>query len=362
MLKYQHKSNTLEKLSQNTKKSGVSFIILGIILTIVMILSATRVIQGTFGTKLAEVIVYAIIAIGFSYLIGYSGLASLGTAGLVGVGAYICAIFTKKAVTLGWIAHGWSIIVIAIVALIAALIIGLVIGFASLRIEGLFLAIVTLGLSEVLNKVFINANTITDGVNGYTIPYTYLFGDIQIGKLGMNITMCVVLVLILIITNNVGKSATGRAMLSMKNSTSAAQAMGISLLKYRLMAFMLSTAYAALAGVLYMAVTKFTVPSKWSLVFSLNILAACVFGGSRNLWGIMFGAFLIFGLEPLFLVNVTLLRDNSWLLSVIIGVILILIVLFYRGGVIQLLNDIKRGFMKLTRRWRAKKYGYDEEQ
>ncbi len=360
MFKYRDAATHKFNLTKGFKKPWVGFVVLGIVLVLLMYLSSARIIQFSFGNKLAEVITYCIIAIGFSYLLGYAGLSSLGTAGLVGIGAYVCAFFTKKGVQTGVLSGPWPLLVIFIIAIVIALIIGLIIGFASLRIEGLFLAIVTLGLSEVLYQVFVNANAITDGVNGISIKLVSILGDFELSKLGVNIMVVLFLVFMLIITYNVQRSVTGRAMLAMKNSTSAAQAMGISLLKYRLMAFMLSTVYCAIAGVLTMAAVQYTDPKKWSLLFSLNILAACIFGGSRSLWGIMFGAFIVFGVEPLFLTNIPALRDNSWILSVIIGAILILLVLFYRGGVIQLINDIKSLFKKAIEKRRVKKYGYEE--
>ena len=161
----------------------------------------------------------------------------------------------------------------------------------------------------------------------------------------------------MMLTYNLGKSSTGRAMLAMKNSTSAAQAMGISLLKYRLLAFLLSTAYAGFAGIIFMSYYQYSAPTNFTLMFSLNILAACLIAGSRSLWGIVAGTFIVFGLTPIFLQDIGIFRNNPWIMPVITGVIIILIIMFYKGGLVQLVNDIKKLGYKCSAKWRMKKYG-----
>ena len=191
------------------------------------------------------------------------------------------------------------------------------------------------------------------------LRFPVIFGDLRLDRLSMMLIVAAFMTLLLILTYNLGKSQTGRAMLAMKNSTSAAQAMGISLLKYRLLAFVLATAYAGLAGALLMGFSRYTDPYSWTLMFSLQILAACIFGGTRSLFGIIFGTFIVLGIVPMFLQNVEYLRNNSWLFNVIIGVVLILIVLFYRGGVMQLFRDIRKFFTSIRRRLWVRKYGND---
>ena len=289
----------------------------------------------SFAKALGQTVIYAIAALGFSFLMGYAGLPSLGTAGFAGLGAYITGFFLNTYTSLPY----WSILIIV---LLVSVMLGIIVGFISLRIEGLFLAIVTLGLSEVLGQLFLNAEW-TGGPNGMKTAYINLLPHIL--RMRTNISMLytivvVVIVLLMMLTSNLISSPTGRAMLAMKNSTSAAQAMGISLLKYRLFAFILATTFAGIAGSMHMIYGQYTDPVQWTLMFSLNVLAACLVGGAKSIWGGLFGALIIFGLTPLFFQDIAFLRNNSWIMSVISGILIILIVLFYPGGVAQFANNI----------------------
>ncbi|MCL2007878.1 MAG: branched-chain amino acid ABC transporter ATP-binding protein/permease, partial [Treponema sp.] len=229
-----------------------------------------------------------------------------------------------------------------IIVLAVSVGLGTIVGFISIRIQGLFLAIVTLGLSEVLGQVFLNAGW-TGGPNGMRTGYIRLLPNLL--NIRSNLTMLysiviVMMVLLMILTYNLITSPTGRAMLAMKNSTSAAQAMGISILRYRLFAFIIATAFAGVAGSLHMLYGQYTDPNQWQIMFSLNILAACLVGGAKSIWGVLIGVLVIFGLQPLFFQDFAFLRNNSWIMTVISGVLIILVVMFYPGGLAQLFGSI----------------------
>lgn len=331
----------LNKVGNFIKNPYSTFILFGVVLiTISLLQQNTDLIKYSFVSALTVCMCYGIVAIGFSYLLGYAGLSSLGTAGFVGLGAYMTVIIMSRF-------PGVNFIVIVAIVLLVALLLGIIVGFISLRIEGIFLAIVTLGLSEVLYQIFTNASDITGGSNGIKFKGNInLLPGIELNREATFVMIVVVLIALMILTYNLVNSPTGRAMLAMKNSTSAAQAMGISLLKYRLLAFILATLYAALGGALLVSTTKYTDPKGWTIMFSLNILAACLLGGARNLWGVLFGTFLCFGLSPMFLNDITFLRENPWILSSIIGVILILVILYYPGGFVQMINEVKAKVFK----------------
>ena len=292
----------------------------------------------------ATVLIFSIVGFGFTYLLGYAGLASLGTAGFVGLGAYLTGFMLKNYTQIPYP-------VVILLVLLVSLLLGLIVGFISLRIEGIFLAIVTLGLSEIFYQIFNNWIDFTNGPNGASIAKAPIFQTL----LGMGsadarrwffIFLVVLTVFLMMLTHNLGKSSTGRAMLAMKNSTSAAQAMGISLLRYRLLAFLLSTAYAGLAGVMFMSYFKYSAPQNYTIMFSLNILAAVLIGGSRNLIGTLVGSFIVFGMTPIFLQDIAFFKDNPWIINVTIGAIIIVIVMFYPGGLTQVVNTVKAKFSK----------------
>lgn len=134
-----------------------------------------------------------------------------------------------------------------IVTVMISLFSGVLVGFISLRIEGIYLAILTLGLSEILRNTFISLKSSIK----LDMSKVRLFG-VKIGEEQVYLLILALFVLLLFITSNLIRSPIGRALLSVKNSTSAAQAMGINLMKYRVLAFVISTVYAAIAGLMYM--------------------------------------------------------------------------------------------------------------
>lgn len=349
---------TALKAKQITKSPFFAFIVFGIILILLQLIAITGAIKSNVINGLAMVLIYSIVGFGFTYLMGYAGLASLGTAGIVGLGAYLSGFILKTYTTLPYI-----VVILAVLAV--SIVLGVIIGFISLRIEGIFLAIVTLGLSEVLYQIFNNWIDFTGGPNGLSINFHPIFQQIFKMKTidarrAYFVFIVILTVFIMVITYNLCKSSTGRAMLAMKNSTSAAQAMGISLLKYRLLAFILSTVYAALGGILYFGYNKAALPNSFMLMFSLNILCAVIIGGTRNMWGTIFGTFVVFGINSIFLQKIPFFNKNSWLIYVVIGIIIILVIMFYQGGVVQLVGDIKKAIEKATAKRRLYKYGEDD--
>ena len=130
-----------------------------------------------------------------------------------------------------------------------------------------------------------NLEPITGGFSGKGAEYPALLGNIVLNQKQTYVLLVVALVLLMMLTHNLTNGQLGRALHAMRGSQVAAQAMGVSLLKYRLIAFSLATAYASLAGALYVHFIKFVYPSTWTLPVSLTILAIIVVGGMRSLYG-----------------------------------------------------------------------------
>ncbi|MDO4543133.1 MAG: branched-chain amino acid ABC transporter permease [Clostridia bacterium] len=329
------------------------YALFGIILVVLQLISSLgsefgiRIIPVSFMTALGSTLIYSMVSMGFCLLLGYSGLASLGTAGFIGIGSY-CAFFCFQE----W---GLPYIVAIGMTLAISIIIGVFVGFISLRIEGIYLAIITLGLSEILRYAL---QTIRATVN-IDLSNITLFGT-RIDKEVVFYLIVAVLLLLIWITNNLIKSPTGRAMLAMKNSTSAAQAYGISLMKYRLLAFVLSTVYAALAGIMYMMYLR-SVSTSMSTLFrlttSLNILGAVIIGGAKSIWGVLAGTFIVFGLDSMFLQSIPLFNDNPTLITLFTGILIILVVMFYPGGLQQLFTMLKGKISAAIGKRREAKYG-----
>ena len=336
-----------EQYSKLAKYPLSQFIAFGVVLCVLQILSSMGFVPVSFMTAVGNTLIYAIVAIGFCLLLGYSGLASLGTAGFIGIGVYITYYGLQV----------WNLpyIVILAIALGVSILLGIAVGFVSLRIEGIYLAIITLGMSEILRTTFQAIKS------SLTVSMTNIkmFG-IRVDKSVVFILIVVMLILLMWIISNLMKSPTGRAMLAMKNSTSAAQAFGISLMKYRLLAFVISICYASIAGIMYMMYIRSistSMSSLFTLTTSLNILGAVIIGGYKSLWGALSGIFIIYGMQSMFLQNIKFFNDNPTIIMLFTGVLIILVVMYLPGGLAQLVTQWKFKIKAKRAEWRARKYG-----
>ena len=326
----------------------MQFVLFGVIMCVVGALATAKILPYSWQSAFSTTFSYAIASVGFCLLMGYSGLASLGTGGFIGIGTYsVHYIMAESGLTLG---------VAIVVATAVAVVIGVIVGFISLRIEGIYLVILTLGLSEILRNIYM---ALQDKI---TLSKPTIFG-IEIPRQASIYLVMVALVVVMILTSNLINSPTGRAMLAMKNSTSAAQAMGISLLKYRLLAFVICTAYASLAGVMLMVTVRSATASYgtgfYALITSLNILAAVIIGGYKSIWGAIFGTFIMYGLQTTLLNNVQFLSENPVIITFISGVLVIVVVMFYPGGVAQLIAELKAKIKKALAKRKEAIYGKD---
>lgn len=315
----------------------LGFIALAVALILIQVLAlpSVKIIQASTARGFGNFMVHIIIVLGYFLLLGYAGLASLGTAGFVGLGTYLTGYLLATA--------GLPPLLVLLITILAGVILGLVVGFISLRIEGMYLAIITLGLAEMLSVLFKNAIGFTGGVSGLNIYSTRvnLFGFIRLTRESTYFFIVAVLLALLILTYNITKSPVGRAMLSMKNSESAAQTMGVSSLKYRLLAFVIATVFAMIAGYLYMLYYRYSEPTKWNLNLSLNVLAAVVIGGTGSIWGILIGTYFVFSLNDTLLIKIPFFNQYPSAFIFLTGLLMILVVMFYPGGISQLIFTIR---------------------
>ncbi|MBR3276326.1 MAG: branched-chain amino acid ABC transporter permease [Eubacterium sp.] len=315
------------------KKHYLGYIIFGFLISLLPIATKAGVLKTSMIGIVGGTIIYSIVAQGLNINLGFAGLTSLGTAGFMGLGAYASAFFTEN---LGW---KWEAALIVSIAI--CVILGLVVGLISLRVEGLYLGIITLCIAEIFRKTFEELDPITGGYQGKSASFpTIFFGSWKLNQIQNYVLLAIIMVIMMILTYNLVHGQIGRAMHAMRGSTSAAQAMGISLFKYRLMAFALSTGYAALGGVLYVHFFRFVYPSTWTLVLSLNIVAMVVIGGSRTIFGPFLGAVIVYSLQDLVIKRIPVIGDLNGISYIISGVLIILVVMFYPKGVINFFSSI----------------------
>jgi branched-chain amino acid transport system permease protein len=332
----------------------LAYIIFAVVLVVMQELAKDGMISTSFIGAVGSTLIYCIVGLGFCLLLGYSALASLGTAGFIGIGAYITYYCLQE--------YEVGVGIAFILAIVVAVAVGVFVGTISLRIEGIYLAIVTLGVAQIIKEV-LSALVDTIKISPKNITLLGMAFNIREVKQAVFFLIVAVMLLLMWITHNLINSPTGRAMLAMKNSTSAAQAFGISLMKYRLLAFVLSTILAALAGLLYMLYIRSQQNSTgvlFTLSTSLNILGAVIIGGTKSIWGTIGGTFIIFGIDSMFLQDIKFFNENPTLITIVCGLLVILVVMFFPGGLVQL---VKGGIFKLKTlfvKWRIRRYGIEE--
>ena len=230
----------------------------------------------TYRSLLGDMSIWIILAVSLSLVVGFLGELSLGHAGFMSVGAYLGAVITNVLIANLKIENTFVIIVVSVfVGGVSAAACGFIVGLPALRLKGDYLAIVTLAFGEIVRVIFKNANpNIFGGAGGlqlknyFTIDRKYFF---IIGFLFVILTIAVI--------QNTIRSKHGRAITAIRDNEIAAKATGINVTKYKLMGFVISAAFAGIAGVLMTLKDGTVLYSKFDYNYSIEILVIVVLGG-----------------------------------------------------------------------------------
>ncbi|WP_372828013.1 branched-chain amino acid ABC transporter permease [Polaromonas sp.] len=258
----------------------------------VLVLALMPALFGSFGLNLLTAIFVASVGVlGLNLLSGVAGQISLGHAGFLLIGAYAQAILTTdyKVPTL------LAIFVSGAVAAVASL----VVGIPSLRLKGLYLAITTLAFTFIVRHIVLFADNITRGSAGMPVDALSVLGFSLKGDVRFYYAALVMLVLFVFITMNLMRSRIGRAWLALRDHDIAARAMGIDLMRYKLLAFMVSAFYTGVAGAMVALQTRFINVDTFSVLISIEALAMVIVGGIGRIHGAILGAALIIFLPEL---------------------------------------------------------------
>ncbi len=265
---------------------------------LLVVLAAPFVLNQYWNYTLGTVGIYVLLGLGLNIIVGMSGLLVLGYAAFFAVGAYTMAILTAPAphnIMLSF----WVVLPISVVlACFAALLLGLPV----LRMRGDYLAIVTLGFGEII-RILVRSemmDTFTGGPRGIrAVGHPMLFGkDIGTEFYFMYIIL-IAIFLAIFITRRLENSRVGRAWRAMREDETVAQAMGVYMLKYKLLAFATGAAFAGLGGAIFASRNSFTGPEDFTLLVSINVLALLIVGGLNSVPGIILGAVVLKGLPEI---------------------------------------------------------------
>lgn len=286
------------------------------------------VINSFIENMLVTIGINIILAVGLNLIIGFAGQFSLGHAGFMAIGAYASAIITNS------INSPFGFYVSMGVGVVLAIVIALVVGIPTLRLRGDYLAIATMGAAEII-RIIINNLKITNGAAGmFNIPQ---FADWAI----VYVMMCLTTIVIV----NFIHSRGGRAVMSVREDEIAAEAMGINVFKWKLAAFVLGAATAAIAGSLHASFLQTIAPNDFNIMSSISILIIVVLGGVGSITG-TFVAATVLGVMDIILQNFGTLR------MVIYAVALILIMIFKPSGI---LGTWELSFSRILKRIKVKR-------
>ncbi len=276
-----------------------------------------------------QIAIYSAMALGLNVVVGQAGLLDLGYAAFFAIGAYTWAIFGSMQAN-NFIAGnhfplaGWWFYVFLFIAIITTAITGLIVGLPALRLRGDYLAIVTLGLGEVVRVIANNLNqpvNITNGAVGITPVIRPPLGFLENILVALNVRsdlhyqiyfyllVLVIIGIIVMVNINLNNSRYGRAWVAIREDETAAKSMGIPMLKTKLIAFATGAAFSGAMGVVYAATRTFVSPETFTLLASVAILGYVVLGGMGSINGV------ILGTASLIILNLDVLKNLSRFLN-----------------------------------------------
>jgi branched-chain amino acid transport system permease protein len=276
---------------------------------------ALLVAEGFALYVLTTLALMVVAALGLNLLIGYTGQISLGHAAFLAIGAYTHVILYTQ---------GAPLLVTILAGALVASFFGFLIGIPALRLKGPYLAIATLGFQVAVDQTLGRWEGVTGGRMGLGVPAMDIFGARLDDK--MKFLLCfAVSVLSVVAVYNLSRSRVGRAFVAIRDNETAAEAMGVGLVKYKTMAFALSAFITGLAGALYAHLFDRINPSHFTLLMSIELLVMVVVGGLASVLGSVLGASLLVLLPHV----ISSFRDFQ---AIIVGSILIGVLLFEPMG------------------------------
>lgn len=267
---------------------------------ILLVLVALPLIGGPYVSQVMLIVaLYALMGMGLNLEYGLAGLLDLGFVAFFAIGAYACALLSADsplalAQLSFWVAMP--------VAVLAAALVGVLFGLPVLGVRGDYLAVATLGLGEIVRILVTSdiARPVLGGAQGILgIPRPAVAGHALNGPVALYFLTLAATLLAAFVALRLAHSKLGRAWRALRDDEEVAQALGVDLVRAKLLAYGLGAAFAGLAGAIFAAMVSAIYPSSFQLLVSINVLALIVVGGTGSLPGIVLGAMVLVGLPEL---------------------------------------------------------------
>lgn len=294
----------MKKINSRSLNGFINYGLVIAFFVVIQVLSSMGMLSNSFSGQLIPICAYIVMALSLNLVVGISGELSLGHAGFMSVGAFTGVIVSsvlQNTVEFTPIRLGLAMVIGAVTAGIA----GVIIGIPVLRLQGDYLAIVTLAFGEiirnVLNCVYLGMDSTglhfsmkdamsmgleEDGITIMNGP----MGAVGVQKISSFLGGIILILVVLFVIQNMVNSRSGRAISAIRDNRIAAEACGLNITKYKMMAFVTSAAMAGAAGALYALNFSTVVPKKFDFNTSILILVFVVLGGIGNLRGSMIAA------------------------------------------------------------------------
>ena len=273
----------------------------------------------------ALIFIASFAALGLNLLMGYAGQVSLGHAGFLGIGAYATAIVPAQL--------GVSPLLGAGVGVLAAGTLAYLVGRPILKLKGHYLAVATLALGILIAMVITNESRVTGGPDGMAVARLEVFGFrlrtpqhwywITGGMLALGV----------IVAENLMRSPTGLALRALHDSEVASEVLGVDVARYKLIVFVVSAVYAALAGACLALLNGHITPEVAGFLRSIELVTMVVIGGMGSMLGAVVGAALLGLLEQA-------LAHFHDIESIVLGVVMMAVMIFLRAGIVPSLAGL----------------------
>jgi branched-chain amino acid transport system permease protein len=284
--------------------NGTSLLLLAVVLVVL-----PQLIGSTLSQVLGQVGVYLLMGLGLNIVVGYAGLLDLGYVAFFATGAYLTAVFTaaNRVTSLGdlvepaFVLHLNFYLAVPFVIIVTAFV-GVLIGAPVLRLRGDYLAIVTLGFGEIA-RVLVQSSWLQEFTGG---PQGLRdVTDAAIGGVGFRdpqpffYLVLVFCALAVFVSQRLAGSRVGRAWNAMREDEMAAEAMGVSTIKFKLLAFAMGAAVGCLSGAMFAVQIGSIAPASFTVLVSITVLAVVILGGMGSIPGVIVGTLLLIGLPGL---------------------------------------------------------------
>ncbi|MEH7114991.1 branched-chain amino acid ABC transporter permease [Neobacillus niacini] len=313
------------------------FTTMGIIFSLVLPLLIGNYWLNTLNFALIAVIG----ALGLNILTGLTGLISIGHGAFVAIGAYVAAILSS---------YGFSFIFVFFLTAIITMLFGLIVGLPALRLEGLYLAVSTFVFHFIILYVIAKLSNFTGGHNGMSIAKPVIGSWVINTQIEFYYLIIPFIIVLMIFASNIKfRSKLGRALVAIRDSDVAATTMGINLIKYKVLAFGISSFYAGIAGCLFAYLVGFISPDHFGIEMSIGYLAMLIAGGMGTIPGAVIGALFISILPEALRMGVNFFNDLipqltsifALLSQSVYGLIIILFLMYEPKGLYGIWQNIK---------------------